>query len=123
MLSRALHDDVSELGLTWSEVHLLTHLADGRERGPSELAALAGLRTTTTTGVLDRMEDHGLVRRGPHATDRRAVVVTLTPEGVRAAALVTGAAAALEDRAAAALPPGAVAVLSSHLDTLAGEAP
>jgi DNA-binding MarR family transcriptional regulator len=33
------------------------------------------------TGRIDRLEQRGLVRRLPHPSDRRALVVTLTPAG------------------------------------------
>ena len=35
------------------------------------------------TGLIDRMENDGLVVRSPHPDDRRSFVVTLTTEGVR----------------------------------------
>ena len=37
--------------------------------------------TGTMTGRLDRLEKTGLIRRIPHATDRRALVIELTPHG------------------------------------------
>lgn len=38
---------------------------------------------TTITLVIDQLEKRGLVARGPHPTDRRTVLATLTTEGVR----------------------------------------
>lgn len=42
-------------------------------------------RTLTTkgtlTGVVDRLEARGLVRRAPHPCDRRSTLAVLTPEG------------------------------------------
>ena len=38
------------------------------------------------TGLVDALEDAGLVERRPHPTDRRAIHVTLTKQGETAAA-------------------------------------
>lgn len=38
---------------------------------------------TTITLVIDQLEKRGLVGRSPHPTDRRTVLASLTPEGVR----------------------------------------
>jgi DNA-binding MarR family transcriptional regulator len=49
--------------------------------GPSsngEIAQHTGLTTGAVTGLIDRLEDRGLVRREPHERDRRKTVVTLT---------------------------------------------
>ena len=50
---------------------------------PSELTESLMLTSSGTTKRLDRLEAAGLVRRGPDPTDRRAIVITLTPEGLR----------------------------------------
>jgi DNA-binding MarR family transcriptional regulator len=39
----------------------------------------------SVTNVIDRLEAQGLVRRVPHASDRRAVIAELTDEGRRVA--------------------------------------
>lgn len=49
--------------------------------GPSsngEIARHTGLTTGAVTGLIDRLEDRGLVSREPHERDRRKTVVTLT---------------------------------------------
>jgi DNA-binding MarR family transcriptional regulator len=51
------------------------------QRGPltaGELARECGLTTGAMTTLLDRLERLGYLRRVPHATDRRRVVVELT---------------------------------------------
>jgi DNA-binding MarR family transcriptional regulator len=48
------------------------------------LAAETGLSSGAMTNRIDKLEARGLVRRRPDKSDRRAVIVSLTPEGRRA---------------------------------------
>jgi len=48
----------------------------------NELGKRAGLEPSTMTGLLDRMERDGLVKRKPDPNDRRAHRIHLTKEGV-----------------------------------------
>ncbi len=50
----------------------------------NELGKRAGLEPSTMTGLLDRMERDGLVKREPDPNDRRAHRIHLTQEGVDA---------------------------------------
>ncbi|MCL2884665.1 MAG: MarR family transcriptional regulator, partial [Oscillospiraceae bacterium] len=53
----------------------------GRDRIPIvELAEKTGLAKTTLTGMLDRLEGAGQVRRVFDPADRRKTVIVLTPE-------------------------------------------
>lgn len=54
--------------------------------GMSELGAMLGLAKSSLTGLVDRTERNGLVRREPDPQDTRAVRVALTPQGSRLAA-------------------------------------
>jgi DNA-binding MarR family transcriptional regulator len=49
---------------------------------PGRLAELSGLTTGTVTGVIDRLEKAGFVRRERDTGDRRKVLVDLVPEGM-----------------------------------------
>lgn len=66
-----------------------------RDRKPTmnELARFLGLDKSSVTGLVDRAERRGLVARVSSATDRRAVLVSLTDEG---RSFVSQAAAAFE---------------------------
>ncbi|MDP4015281.1 MAG: MarR family transcriptional regulator [Candidatus Nanopelagicales bacterium] len=44
---------------------------------------------TSVTNAVDRLEKDGFVRRDPHPSDRRAVLVSLTPSGREAAEAAT----------------------------------
>ncbi|AXK37073.1 MarR family transcriptional regulator [Streptomyces armeniacus] len=72
---------VAERGLTTARAGLLWVLFHG---GPMTQRALATrLRVTprNVTGLLDALEADELVVRGPHPTDRRALLVSLTERG------------------------------------------
>lgn len=53
---------------------------------PGRLAGLTGLTTGTVTGVIDRLEKAGYLRRERDVVDRRKVLVTLVPEAMAALA-------------------------------------
>lgn len=48
----------------------------------TELAALQGVAQPSMTALVASLEQAGLVQRTPDPTDRRAVLVSLTPEGL-----------------------------------------
>ena len=53
------------------------------------LAGYLGLEKSTITGLVDRAERRGLVRRAPSASDGRAVRVSFTADGHRLASQLT----------------------------------
>ncbi|MFB6841039.1 MarR family winged helix-turn-helix transcriptional regulator [Streptomyces sp. NPDC056361] len=68
--------------LTASQGKALTVL----RRGPAAMRALAETMTcdaSNMTGIIDRLEKRGLVRREADPSDRRVKNVILTPEGER----------------------------------------
>ena len=48
---------------------------------PGELAGHEKVQPPSMTRVITALEERGLVRRAPHPTDRRQVVLTVTDEG------------------------------------------
>lgn len=96
---RALSSRVSELGLTPGEINAIANLRLDGSMTVSELAAETGSQPSTTTSVLDRLEQRGLVSRGARPGDRRAVLVGLTPAGRSAARRVSTAVRDLEREA------------------------
>lgn len=49
---------------------------------PSALAGLEQVRRPTITRVVNELVQRGLVRRGPHPTDKRGSVLTATDKGL-----------------------------------------
>ena len=70
------------VGLGPSDAQFLGLLQMEGPLTPGQLATLTGLTTGTVTGVIDRLERGGYVRRERDAADRRKVIVTPAPEGV-----------------------------------------
>lgn len=73
-----------EHGLTPQQGQLLCVLM-AQPYGMSELGAVLGLAKSSLTGLVDRTERNGLVRREPDPRDTRAVRVALTSQGSRLA--------------------------------------
>jgi len=69
----------ARIGLNATDLLGLQLIAAEGETTPGRLAELAGVTTGAITGVLDRLEKAGIVAREADATDRRRVVVRLTP--------------------------------------------
>ena len=69
-----------ERGLTPQQGQLLCVLM-AQPYGMSELGAMLGLAKSSMTGLVDRTERNGLVRREPDPRDTRAVRVALTQRG------------------------------------------
>ncbi|GAA0588944.1 hypothetical protein GCM10010172_87410 [Paractinoplanes ferrugineus] len=117
---QVLAAELVDLDLTSSEINAMANLADGRGRTVSELGKAVGVRPTTLTSVLDRLERRGHITRGNRPGDRRVVVVELTSTGRTAATAIREAIARLEHRALSSLPVGDIAVLRQALEALAG---
>ena len=75
--------------LTPVQAKLLCIVAD-HPRGMAELAQCFGVEKAALTGLVDRVERRGLAKRTPVHGDRRALNVTLTDAGQRAAAAFHG---------------------------------
>ena len=67
------------IGINATDLNCLNIVALGGPMTAGELARATGLTTASITGVLDRLEDGGFVRRERDPKDRRRVIVTLNP--------------------------------------------
>ena len=124
-LQRATHATLQELAaelvdldLSASELNALGNLADGRSPTVSELGEAIGIRPTTLTGVLDRLERRGHISRGTRAGDRRAVLIELTPAGRETADAILTAVIELERRALKGIPAEAISAARQVLSAL-----
>jgi DNA-binding MarR family transcriptional regulator len=77
------------LGINATDLNCLNVVALTGSMTAGELAKATGLTTASITGVLDRLEDSGFVRRERDARDRRRVIVKLnSSRGMREVAPV-----------------------------------
>jgi DNA-binding MarR family transcriptional regulator len=77
------HACVAEaLGLGPADTKALDVLQRQGEMTPKELGQLTGLAPASITGMVDRLEARGLVRRRPHPVDGRRVLVSVIPEAL-----------------------------------------
>lgn len=101
---------------------LLRRESEGRPVTPADLASALGIKSSSVTVMLDRLTASGHVRRGPHPTDRRSLVITATPGADEEVRLTLGemharmlaVAASLDERQATAV----TTFLRSLTDTL-----
>lgn len=66
--------------LSESELIALEHLMAGA-LGPVEVGRRLGVTSAASTGIVDRLESRGHVRRAPHPVDRRRTEVSITDSG------------------------------------------
>src|SRR5690349_23889180 len=67
------------IGVNATDLNCLNLVALAGPMTAGELARQTGLTTASITGVLDRLEEGGFVRRERDPKDRRRVIVTLNP--------------------------------------------
>lgn len=68
------------IGINSTDLNCLNIITLGGPMTAGELAKATGLTTASITGVLDRLEESGFVRRERDASDRRRVVIRLSTE-------------------------------------------
>lgn len=75
------HQAVADrLGLNTTDHKCLDLLQSHQNATAGDLAEWTGLTTGAVTAVIDRLEKGGFVRREPHPTDRRKVIVQTVTE-------------------------------------------
>ncbi|WP_120003754.1 MarR family winged helix-turn-helix transcriptional regulator [Nesterenkonia muleiensis] len=92
LLGRA-QEILKPFNLTFARYEVISLLSFSREkRMPMNKASkLLQVHPTSITNAVDRLEAAGLVQRQPHDSDRRAMLLALTPEGKRVAEQATQA--------------------------------
>jgi len=74
-----------EVGLTGPQLTVIKLLEQVGDLSLSTLSEHIRAQNSTVTGIIDRMEREGLVRRERSTTDRRVVYIRLTEKGTRLA--------------------------------------
>lgn len=81
---RASGAHVRQLGLTPAQFDIVATLGNTSGMTFKELGGRTLITKGTLTGVVDRLEERGLVERRDHPGDGRATIVRLTAKGERA---------------------------------------
>lgn len=127
--ARALRAHRLEGDPSFRQLAVLYMIRDG-ESSPAGIAQRLGISRAVVTGLLDRLEEHGLIRREPDTGDRRRLQIVMTADGLDAAerlgrAVVNDLAFELTDTS-----PGerkalvtALAVLERKIDILLDQTP
>ena len=72
----------SEFELSPPQVMALRQLDPDEPKPMSELAIALRCDNSNVTGIVDRLEDRGLVERQPAEHDRRVKMLSITPRGI-----------------------------------------
>ncbi len=78
VLARRLRREVATDGLSSTETAVLGHLQRCGPMTPGQLAKAEYVRPPSMTRVIEILEQRDLVRRDPHPTDGRQLLVSLT---------------------------------------------
>lgn len=88
----------AELGVSTGEGHLLSYLRSYAPCPIAEIVRVFGIRPSTMTSILERLDEKGLLTREVDPEDRRSVRVNLTREGKVAADRINRVVRDLEER-------------------------
>jgi DNA-binding MarR family transcriptional regulator len=73
----------ADVKITLVQAGILFLLNEENGRAMSELGKLLSLDNSTVTGLIDRLETSGFVRRMANPTDRRMYLIHITRQGVK----------------------------------------
>ena len=104
-LSVYLEDPARQPALSTAEGHLLSYLRSYAPAPIGELVRVFGIKQSTFTSMLDRLEQAGYVRREMNPGDRRSFLIHITDEGRDLAERGAHVLEALEDEIRARVTP------------------
>lgn len=96
-ISVYLEGRTRELGVSPIEGHVLTYLRSYAPASIRDLVSVFGIKQSTFTSLLDRLEQDGFVRRAINPDDRRSFLIHITDRGTELAARLTRLLRTLED--------------------------
>lgn len=121
-LYRALTEDLGE-AVDEVTYPVLSGLARTGPRSAADLAADVGLDRSGVSRRASRLEAAGLVRREQDPTDRRAVLLTLTPRGARTVEIMRQRLASRIEASLDSWPPEEARSFAAHLRRFVDEGP
>ena len=117
--ARGRANQIGSSALGHAQYLLVEALLDEPAMAVSRLAGAAGVAQPTATRMLAGLQRDGIVRRRPARTDRRVVLVELTPDGHAVVAAKREQIMAIRERIFAAIPAEQRAQAAELLDRLA----
>lgn len=96
-ISVYLEAHTRELGVSPPEGHVLTYLRSYAPAAVGELVRVFGIKQSTFTSLLDRLEEAGFIRREVNPEDRRSFLVHISDEGREQAERINRRLEMLED--------------------------
>lgn len=80
-LKCASSERLLRLGVSMAQLHIMFTLQRSGEMTMSRLAEVLNVSLSNATGLIDRLEERGYIERDGVPTDRRIVLVRVTPAG------------------------------------------
>jgi DNA-binding MarR family transcriptional regulator len=80
----ASHSERATMELNLRQRLILQCLGLEGDQSIASIGQRLGLSPSTMTGLVDRLEEQGYLKRRPHASDRRVTLLTLSRKGERA---------------------------------------
>lgn len=102
LLEQRVEQTILETGLSASELVVMQVVLEEKEVSTSTLLTRTGLRASTLSSLLTRLERLGYVRRTRGGPDRRSRLITVTLPGDRAVRIATSLLVEIEQRLGAA---------------------
>lgn len=119
LLSTDMARGLGELGLSETRAHVLWELGAREPPTQKRLADVLKVTPRNVTALIDALEETGFVRRDPHPTDRRAVVVVLSDKGRQTVATLRSQMASMAEQLFGAAPEADLQAFGRTLDALA----
>jgi DNA-binding MarR family transcriptional regulator len=93
ILLARLNETLEPFGLTFAryEALMLLYFSRAGSLPLGKMGARLQVHPTSVTNLIDRLEQAGYAQRGPHPSDRRTTLATITPNGREVAAAATDA--------------------------------
>ncbi len=76
-----LSPELSREKLSYPQFFLLTYLAEEEGLSMTNIAKMMGHSTAASTGMVDKLQELGYTQRSHAASDRRKILVRITPKG------------------------------------------
>jgi DNA-binding MarR family transcriptional regulator len=79
-LSMLIPTIIPEVDVSYQQLNVLYYVR-AEDASMADIARVLGVAPTVITGLVDRLESRGLIRRESHSTDRRRIQLVLTEQG------------------------------------------